>query len=243
MTQKTVSEAIQYRRAVRNYDPSKPIDTNIVKTCIKQATLAPSSSNMQLWEFHHITAPEIKKKLAAYCFNQSAAKTALELVVVVTRKDLWRQRRQANLDYLDTVYGKKPVSEQSRREKFAKNYYKKLMPFTYFDILGILGWLKYIVFWFLGLFRTVYREVRSKDIRVVAHKSAGLAAQTFMLSMAAYGYDTCPMEGTDTKRIKKLLKLPYGAEINMVISCGIRLPEGVYGDRFRIPFEEVYKKW
>lgn len=49
--------------------------------------------------------------------------------------------------------------------------------------------------------------------------------------------------GTDTLRIKKLLNLPYGAEINMVIGCGIRKPEGVYGDRFRIPFEEVYKHW
>jgi nitroreductase len=243
MTQKTVSEAIQYRRAVRTYDASKPLDTNLVKICIEQATLAPSSSNMQLWEFHHITSPEVKKKLATYCFNQSAAKTALELVVVVTRKDLWRKRRKANLNYLDSVYGKKPVAEQSSREKFAKNYYKKLMPFTYFDILGILGWIKYFIFWFIGLFRTVYREVRTKDIRVVAHKSAGLAAQTFMLSMAAYRYDTCPMEGTDTLRIKRLLKLPYGAEINMVISCGIRKSEEIYGERFRIPFKEVYNKW
>lgn len=243
MIQKTVSEAIKYRRAVRTYDATKPIDAKIVKTCIEQATLAPSSSNMQLWEFHHIISPEIKAKIATYCFNQSAAKTAIELIVVVVRKDLWRKRIASNLGYLDTVYGNKPVSEQSSREKFAKNYYKKLMPFTYFDILGILGWLKYITFWFLGFFRTVYREVRSKDIRVVAHKSAGLAAQTFMLSMAAYGYDTCPMEGSDTKRVKKLLNLPYGTQINMVISCGIRKPEGVYGDRFRVPFEEVYKKW
>jgi hypothetical protein len=27
-----------------------------------------------------------------------------------------------------------------------------------------------------------------------------------------------------------------------VIGCGIRDPKGVYGKRFRIPFEEVYKK-
>jgi len=61
--------------------------------------------------------------------------------------------------------------------------------------------------------------------------------------MAAIGYDTCPMEGTDTYRIKRLLKLPYGAQINMVISCGIRKPEGVYGERFRVHFEEVCKEW
>jgi len=243
MSQKTVSDAVQYRRAVRNYDTSKHLDTELVKTCIKQAMLAPSSSNMQLWEFHHVTSPKIKSKIAKACFNQSSAKTATEMVVVVVRKDLWRRRIKSNLTYLNTVYGNKPASEYSSREKFAKNYYKKLMPFAYFDVFGILGWIKYLLFWILGWFRTVYREVRSKDMRVVAHKSAGLAAQTFMLSMAAYGYDTCPMEGSDTKRIKKILNLPYKTEINMVISCGIRKPEGIYGERFRIPFEEVYKRW
>jgi nitroreductase len=80
-------------------------------------------------------------------------------------------------------------------------------------------------------------------MRIVAHKSAGLAAQTFMLSMASEGYDTCPMEGIDTLRIKKLLKLPFSTEINMVISCGIRTSNGIYGNRFRIPFNEVYKQW
>ena len=243
MTQKTVKEAISFRRAIRNYDANISIDSSIVKTCIKQATLAPSSSNLQLWEFHHIVSPEVKKKLSVYCFDQGAAKTAQEMVVVVVRKDLWCKRRRSNLKHLDNLYGGKPVSEYSSREKFAISYYKNLIPFTYFDILGILGWLKYIIFWIIGLFIPVYREVRNKDLRVVAHKSAGLAAQTFMLSMAAYGYDTCPMEGTDTQRIKSLLKLPYSAEINMVISCGIRTPKGVYGERFRITFEEVYKVW
>jgi len=243
MTQKTVSDAVQYRRAVRTYDPNKPIDTNIVRTCIEQATFAPSSSNMQLWEFHHIVNSALKTKIAEYSFNQSSAKTASELVVVVVRKDLWRKRIASNLGYLKSVYGNKPISEQTGREKFAKTYYTKLMPFTYFDFLGIFGWIKYLSFWVIGLFRPIYREVRSKDIRVVAHKSAGLAAQTFMLSMAGYGYDTCPMEGIDSLRIKRLLNLPYGAEINMVISCGVRKPEGVYGERFRIPFDEVYKKW
>jgi len=60
MTQKTVSDAIQYRRAVRTFDPCKPIDTTIVRTCIEQATLAPSSSNMQLWAFYHIVNQEVK---------------------------------------------------------------------------------------------------------------------------------------------------------------------------------------
>ena len=75
-------------------------------------------------------------------------------------------------------------------------------------------------------------------MRIVAHKSAGLAAQNFMISMAAIGYDTCPMEGSDTLRVKKILNINSNAEINMVISCGIREERGVYGPRFRVPLEE-----
>ena len=63
-----------------------------------------------------------------------------------------------------------------------------------------------------------------------------------MISMAAFGYDTCPMEGFDSLKLKRLLELDKKSEINMVIGCGIRLKEGVYGERFRIPFDQVYFK-
>ncbi|MBS3994055.1 MAG: nitroreductase family protein [Bacteroidetes bacterium] len=240
---KTFEEALQYRRAIRTYDAEKPIDSNVVKKCLEQSTLAPSSSNMQLYEFYHVTSKEINKKLAEYCFDQSAAKTAQEMVVIVVRKDLWKQRAKANTAFLKSIFGEKPAEQYSKREKFALNYYGKLIPLTYGDFHGILGYLKYVIYWMIGLFRPIYREARSNDIRVVAHKSAALAAQTFMIGMAVEGYDTCPMEGIDSLRIKKLFNLPSGAEINMVISCGIRKPEGVTGPRFRIPFKEVYKQW
>ncbi|MDP3313326.1 nitroreductase family protein [Lutibacter sp.] len=236
-------EALNYRRSVRVYDNDKQIDTQLVKKCIEQATLAPNSSNMQLWEFHHISSKNVLDQLAVACLGQSAASTAQEMVVVVVRKDLWKNRVKSHKTYLTHLFGKKQAQEYSKREKFALNYYKKIMPFAYSEFLGIFGYLKYFGSWITGLFRPTYRQLRKSDMRVVAHKSAGLAAQTFMLSMAAEGYDTCPMEGIDSLRVKKILKLPTSSEINMIISCGIRKPEGVYGDRFRIPFNEVYKHW
>ncbi|CAM1351092.1 nitroreductase family protein [Tenacibaculum crassostreae] len=241
--EKTVSEAVNYRRSVRVYDAEMPIDSTIVKKCLEQASLAPTSSNMQLWEFYHITNKETIKKMAPLCFNQNAAKTAQQLAVFVVRKDLWRKRAKANLAFMDKVFGKNnPKSKQRSREKVARNYYGKVIPFAYFDFFGIIGWLKYLMILITGLFRPIYREVRNSDMRIVAHKTCGLAAQTFMLSMAAEGYDTCPMEGSDTWRVKRLLNLPFNSEVNMVVSCGIRKPEGVYGERFRIPFEEVYRE-
>ena len=240
--EKTVSEAIQYRRSVRIFDPKKSMDKKIVKKCIEQASLAPNSSNMQLWEFYHITSKETIEKIAPLCFHQNAAKTAEELVVFVTRKDLWRKRRASNLKMIDTIFPSKPKSEQSSREKVIRNYYRKLIPFAYADFFGIFGFLKFLMILIIGIFRPIYREVRKSDMRIVTHKTCALAAENFMLSMASEGYDTCPMEGSDTWRVKKVLGLPYGAEINMIVSCGIRKPEGVYGERFRIPFEEVYKE-
>ncbi len=239
MKEKTVSEAITYRRSVRKYDPSKPIDSSIVKQCLEQAVLAPNSSNMQLWEFKHVTSASTLKRLVPLCFNQNAAKTAQQMVVVVVRKDLWRKRAQANLDYVNQQFPPKPKGEQSNREKMARNYYGRIIPLVYNDLLS---WSRYLTMIFTGIVRPIYREVLKQDMRVVAHKSAALAAQTFMLSMAAEGYDTCPMEGIDSWRVKKVLGLPRGAQINMIISCGVRIPEGLYGDRFRIPFEEVYKE-
>ena len=241
--EKTVSEAIHFRRSVRVYDSEKEIDKNIVKKCIEQASLAPNSSNLQLWEFYHITSKDIINKIAPFCFNQNAAKTAQQLVIFVTRKDLWKQRAKSNLKFIDKNFGaNNPKSEQSSREKVGRNYYGKIIPFAYADFLGILGFFKYLMILVIGLFKPIYREVRRSDMRIVAHKTCGLAAQNFMISMAAEGYDTCPMEGSDTWRVKNLLGLPFGSEINMIVSCGIRTEKGVYGERFRIPFKEVYKE-
>ncbi|WP_298761614.1 nitroreductase family protein [uncultured Psychroserpens sp.] len=239
--EKTVSEAIQYRRSTRIYKED-PIDTEKVKQCLYNASLAPTSSNLQLWEFYHVTDKTTLEKLTVACLGQNAAKTAKQLVVVVTRKDLWRKRAKANIEFINKIYDKPDLEERwLKRKKMAINYYNKLIPTIYTDLFGILGFIKYLIFQIVGLFRPIYRQTRLSDMRIVAHKSAALAAENFMLSMSAIGYDTCPMEGSDTLRVKQILSLPRGAEINMVIGCGIRNEDkGIYGPRFRVPFDEVY---
>ena len=57
--------------------------------------------------------------------------------------------------------------------------------------------------------------------------------------MKAEGYDTCPMEGMDSLRVKKFLGLPRKAEVVMIIGCGPRTNEGVYSERYRVPNSEV----
>ena len=237
INEKTVSDAIEYRRSVRVFS-DQDLDSEIVKKCLHNASLAPNSSNLQLWEFVHVNDYKVLEKLSKACFNQNAAKTAKQLVVIVVRKDLWKKRANWNIEVISNQSKNNQISD--KRLKQAKAYYKKVIPTLYTDFFGILGILKSLIFQTIGLFRPTMRQVTSSDLRVVAHKSAGLAAQNFMISMAAIGYDTCPMEGSDTLKVKNILNLPSGSEINMVIGCGIRTNEGIYGDQLRVPFNEVY---
>lgn len=240
----TFEEIVNHRRAVRNYAPDKELDTQKVKHCIELAALAPSSSNMQLWEFYHVTNPEIIKKLAVACLDQSAVSTAKELVVFVTRQDLYKKRAKSIIDFeRGNIERNSPAERVAKRTKDRELYYTKLIPFLYSRFFGLLGGFRKVLTTSISLFRPMTTSVSESDVRVVVHKSCGLATQTFMLAMASEGYDTCPLEGFDGRRVKKILHLPCRAEVNMIISCGIRNGNrGIWGERFRVPFEEVYKE-
>jgi nitroreductase len=238
----TFREIVKYRRSVRLYK-STEIDAEKVKNCLELAVLAPNSSNMQLWEFYHITDPKKMQLLARYCLGQSAATSAHQMVVFVTRQDLYNTRRKKMmaLESLNVKNNSAAGKHNSRIKKW-KLYYGKVIPFLYSRFFGVLGLFRKLLVNVVGLFRPIVYQVSESDMRVVVHKTCALAAQTFMLAMTDEGYDTCPMEGFDSRRVKRMLNLPMGAEINMVISCGIREDGGVWGNRMRIPFDEVYKK-
>ena len=240
----TFEEILNHRRAVRNYAPDKELDTQKVKHCIELATLAPSSSNMQLWEFYHITNSETIQKLAVACLGQSAVTTAKQLVIVVARQDLHKKRAKEIIDFeRGNIERNSPAERVAKRIKDREMYYTKLIPFLYRRFFGLLGGFRKVLTTIISLFRPMTTNVSENDLRVVVHKSCALAAQTFMLAMSDAGYDTCPLEGFNSNRVKKILNLPCRSEVNMIISCGIRNGnKGIWGERFRVPFEEVYKE-
>ena len=56
------------------------------------------------------------------------------------------------------------------------------------------------------------------DLFEIVTKTTALACQNFMMALVAEGYDSCPMEGFDHKRVKKILKLNYSSHVVMVFS-------------------------
>lgn len=53
-----------------------------------------------------------------------------------------------------------------------------------------------------------------------AMRSAGLIAQTIMLSAKGLGYDSCPMIGFEFDKVASLINLPQDYEIGMIIPIG-----------------------
>lgn len=236
MYSKEFQEIINFRRSNRSFDHAIEVPDDVIRKSLERAVLSPNSSNMQLWEFHWIKSKPELEKYVPLCLNQRAAKTAQHLVVFVTRRDKWRERAKWNLEKIKSTIGGEPNILQ----KSAMNYYRKLIPLVYAnDPFGFMTLIRKSISFFMGLRKPFYRTGGLSRQRIVVHKSCALAAQTFILSVAAEGFHTCPMEGFDKNRVKRALNLPRKAEINMIIAVGKGTEEGVWGPRFRVPNEEV----
>ena len=218
--------AVETRRTVRDFLP-EAVPQEVLDRCFDAARLAPSSSNLQPWEFVVIRNPDARQKANAACLDQIPAKTAPVLIALVTHRDTWRRNR----DEIIRVFESRGPLRKSQ-----ESYYRRIIPLVYMTgPFGILGPLKQLFSRIATLFKPTPNLMSRSDVRVMAHKSTALAAATFMLAMRAEGYDTCPMEGFDPWRAKALLGLPRGAEVNMFLAVGKRSDKGVWWDRVLMP--------
>jgi len=230
---------IEFRRSNRSFDPNTPVPEEVIRISLERAILSPNSSNMQLWEFYWISSKDALQEMIPLCLSQQAAKTAQQMVVFVTRRDKWKERAQWNLEQIKKTI----VNEPNRLQKGGLNYYGKIMPLLYrTDPFGFFSLVRRSISFFMGLRKPFFRTGGSANQRITVHKSCALAAQTFMLSIAAEGFHSCPMEGFDEIRVKRALNLPRGAEINMIISVGLGTDEGIWGERNRVPYNDVVFK-
>jgi nitroreductase len=112
-------QIVDDRRSVRIYDENIPLEDAAVIRSLERAVLSPNSSNLQLWEFYRIKSEAARKEMAHYCLDQKAASTARELIVIVTRKDKWKERSQ----YILAKARERFPENHGRKEKLIETYY------------------------------------------------------------------------------------------------------------------------
>ena len=223
-------DAIKKRRSIRKYT-EKMVPPEVIRNALELALLAPNSSNGQTWNFFWVKSADKKPQLIKACLNQSAARTAAELIVVVASPEAWERSHKELVCFIEAVKAPKSVVF----------YYQKLFPSMYrWGFLNSIGLLKRLIFFVTGIFRPIMRGPGTlRDIQEVCIKSAALAAENFVLAITAQGYATCMMEGFDEPRVKKLLGLKYSDRVVMVISVGEEAERGTWGPRFRISSDKV----
>ena len=229
-------ELVKKRRSIRKFTNDNVPEEVILKS-LKAGTLAANSSNLQPWEFYWVKNKAKKNELVEACFSQNAAKTAQELVVAVSRIDTWKRNRDLIINEYKSNEKLIPVIEK---------YYNKLVPLQYYyDPFGISTIFKKIILFFfsiIGLFKPIARGPSSKsELFEIVTKTTALACQNIMMYLVSKGYDSCPMEGFDRKRVKKILNLNNKCHVVMVLGIGKRDPKGIYGERFRIDDDLVIK--
>ena len=230
-------DVINKRRSVRKFS-NIDVPESVMRKCLESCILAPNSSNLQPWEFYWIRDKEKKEKVIQACFSQNAAKTAKELVIAVSRIDTWKRNR----DLIIEDYKKK-----NKLLPIINKYYNKLVPLMYYhDRFGISGIIKRIIYLFiniLGYFKPIIRgPIYKHQLFETVTKTTALACQNLMMALSAEGFDSCPMEGFDEKRIKKILDLNWQSHVVMIFGIGKARKDGVYGKRFRINNKLVIKE-
>lgn len=234
ITSNTLSQfkkVVHSRRSVRQFT-DETIPDDVVNDCLDMALVAPNSSNLQMWNFYRVTTPSKKAKLAEYCMGQQAAKTAAELIVCTGHTKNWRQHTSMMLDYWP----------QKNIPKVVKDYYTKLTYVSYItpplDPFGVGGFIKKSVRDVVGLAQPMMRWPNTEDdMKAWASKSVALACENLMLAFRAYDYDTCPMEGFDEARVRKLCQLDDHEFVVMIVAAGRIADKGIYHEQFRFERE------
>ncbi|MFD2114614.1 nitroreductase family protein [Paenibacillus yanchengensis] len=138
--QNNFNEIITGRRSIRNYDPTVKISKEEMTQILQEATLAPSSVNLQPWRFLVIESAEGKAKLAPLAkFNQVQVETSAAVIAILG--DL------QSVDNAEEIYGKAVelgyMSDEIRERQLTAitNYYAHISPELNKDTVLIDGGL------------------------------------------------------------------------------------------------------
>ncbi|MFS0636524.1 nitroreductase family protein [Mesobacillus foraminis] len=89
-TQDYLSTIIRERHSVRKYDSSFTLSKEEILEILKEATLAPSSSNLQPWKFLVIQDHETKAELRSIAYNQEQVETSAAVIAVLGDREMYK---------------------------------------------------------------------------------------------------------------------------------------------------------
>ena len=87
VSNETALRQLQWRYAVKKFDPTKKIPADDWQTLEQSLVLAPSSFGLQPWKFFVVTDPATRAHLPAFTWGQKQVVDASHLVVLAIKRD------------------------------------------------------------------------------------------------------------------------------------------------------------
>ncbi|MGA7721040.1 MAG: nitroreductase family protein [Ignavibacteriaceae bacterium] len=173
-----LSNVIRERHSIRHYDPDFKISDDEIKEIIKEAVYAPSGNNLQSWRFLIITDQKQKERIYTVSNDQEQVLEASALIIILGDLKGYEQ--------VDLIYSRSVkegiVTEEFKNAKVAKvkeTFEKESSRY------GNPNW--------------------KRDLVLI---DGSLAAMQLMLAAKAKGYDSVPMIGYNTEKLRKILNIP-----------------------------------
>lgn len=84
----SILSALQWRYAVKVFDPSKKVAAQDLQTILESGRLSPSSVGLEPWVFFVVENPALRAKLREASYGQPKVTDASHLIVIATRTDV-----------------------------------------------------------------------------------------------------------------------------------------------------------
>jgi len=227
-----ILDVIFRRRAVKQFEPVV-IAEGPRERILNAARHAPSSFNLQPYKLYWVESAATKTVVAKLCMAQAPATTASALVVVVADIGSMPATTRSQLEWMrGSNFAESKIRDYERTARIGRILF---LPGPF----GIFGVAKRVLFWLLNLWRISGMPPLSRqDIFKWAARSASLACQNLMLAAEALGFNTCPMEGFDRRRLSRYLGLSARYhEIVMVIAIGKKSEAYMAPPQWRRPLD------
>lgn len=111
-------KVMKERKSVRIYDPSFKIEKEELEEMLTLATSAPSSSNLQAWNFIVIQDQDVKKELRAIANNQAQVEQSSAVIAVLGNIDAYK-----NVEKIYTQNVEAGHMDESIKERTVANTY------------------------------------------------------------------------------------------------------------------------
>lgn len=118
-TESGLYKVMKERKSVRIYDPTFKIPKEEIEELLTMATSAPSSSNLQAWNFIVIQDQDVKKELRAIANNQAQVEESSAIIAVLGNIDAYK-----NVEKIYTQNVEEGYMDEAIKERTIANTYK-----------------------------------------------------------------------------------------------------------------------